>query len=106
MHEGLYSPERTAATYDGLLDRAADLAASLGARVTQVRCTVPRQVSLARLAERRLDDEAVSDADAAVYEAMAAAEAPWPQALTLTTTGSPDLAAGQVLAAIASSAPH
>ncbi len=91
--EGLYTPERTASTYDALFGRAAravlrggrvvidatfsdeghrsrlaDLALELGVPSAVLVCTAADDVALARIAARQGD---ASDADAAVYRHLA-----------------------------------
>ena len=49
-----------------------------------LRCTVPADVAQRRLAGRK---GGVSDADGAVAREMAAAQGPWPEAVTIDTGG-------------------
>jgi aminoglycoside phosphotransferase family enzyme/predicted kinase len=115
---GIYSPDRTEATYDELLRRARvalgngvnvvidaswsdrrrrakarEVAAAAYAPLTEVRCEAPLAVCARRLAARSND---ASDADPEILDAMAADAAPWPQAHPVDTTGPADNAARAV----------
>ena len=63
---------------------AAALAATADADLVPLRCTVPADVAQRRLAGRK---GGVSDADGAVAREMAAAQGPWPEAVTIDTGG-------------------
>ncbi|MET8573056.1 AAA family ATPase [Streptomyces sp. NPDC004783] len=120
--EGLYTPERTARTYTGLLDRAAALLAEgesvvldatwidsaqregalrtaerAGADLVALRCHVPGDLAAARLSTRA---PGASDAGPAVAAAMAAEEQPWPEAVAVDTSGPLEFAVAQALAAV------
>ncbi|WP_101257865.1 AAA family ATPase [Streptomyces barkulensis] len=120
--EGLYTPERTRATYSALLDRADALLSSgesvvldaswtdpeqreaarrtagrAGAELVALNCRTPGDVADSRLAGRA---PGVSDAGAEVAAAMARREAPWPDAVTVDTSGPLRAAADQALAAV------
>ncbi|MGW5216167.1 bifunctional aminoglycoside phosphotransferase/ATP-binding protein [Streptomyces sp. NPDC004051] len=120
--EGLYTPERTARTYAALLDRASALLSSgesvvldatwsdtgqreaalrtaerTGADLVALHCQVPGDLSAARLITRA---PGASDADLAVATAMAAGEPPWPEAVTVDTSGPLETAVVQALAAL------
>ncbi|MER6631502.1 AAA family ATPase [Streptomyces sp. NPDC000987] len=120
--EGLYTPEWTARTYAALLDRASALLSrgesvvldatwhDVGQREAALRmaerthadlvalhCQVPGATSAARLATRA---SGASDADVGVATAMAAAERPWPKAVTVDTSGSLEAAVARALAAV------
>ncbi|WP_247745335.1 bifunctional aminoglycoside phosphotransferase/ATP-binding protein [Streptomyces oryzae] len=120
--EGLYTPEWTARTYSTLLERAAALLSSgesvvldatwtdpgerdVALRVAEradadlvaLHCHVPDDVSAARLSART---PGVSDADLDVAQAMAAREAPWPEAVPVDTSGLLESAVAQALAAV------
>jgi len=120
--EGLYSPEWTNKTYAALLDRASALLArgesvvldatwsDAGQREAALRmaerahadlvalhCHVPGEMTAARLATRA---PGASDADLDVATAMAAAEPPWPEAVSVDTSGALEEAVVQALAAI------
>lgn len=120
--EGLYSPEWTSKTYAALLDRASALlsqgesvvldatwsdagqreaalsmAEHTHADLVALHCHVPDEVTTTRLARRRPGE---SDARADVATAMAATEAPWPEAVRVDTSGSVEAAVVQALAAI------
>ena len=107
--EGLYTAERTDALYAQLLHRAGELlvrgesvvldaswtharhraAADELARRTHsdlvhLECRVPADLAAARLADR---GPTASDATAAIGRAMAAAADPWPDAVTVCTSG-------------------
>ena len=118
---GIYAPHVTAATYGEMLRRAArilsmggsvildatwsdgnlrtrarELAARTSSDLSEFRCTVPLQRAVARIASRSTDPTNLSDATVEVARRMAAAFAPWPEAITIDTTESvgarPDLA--------------
>ncbi|MGX1541518.1 bifunctional aminoglycoside phosphotransferase/ATP-binding protein [Streptomyces adustus] len=120
--EGLYTPEWTARTYAALLDRAAALLSSgesvvldatwstaeqrtaaravaehTSADLVALHCEVPDEVSAARLSTRA---SGPSDADPDIAAAMAAAEPPWPEAVTVDTSGPLEAAASRALAAV------
>lgn len=120
--EGLYTPERTEKTYEALLDRAAALlsygesvvldatwsdagqreaalrtAARTSADLVALHCSVPDDVSAARLRTR---SPGASDAGLAVATAMAAEEPPWDEAVAIDTSGPLESAVGQALAAV------
>ncbi|MFE7814314.1 AAA family ATPase [Streptomyces sp. NPDC057433] len=122
--EGLYTPEWTARTYAALLDRASTLLSSgesvvldatwsdAGQREAALRvaertsadlvalyCRVPGDVSAARL-DSRTPGASASDADLAVATAMAAEASPWPEAVTVDTSGALETAVVQALAAV------
>ena len=124
--EGLYTPEWTARTYATLLERAGtllatgesvvldatwvdaaqraaarDVAERATADLVALRCQAPQEVAAARLRAR---SGGVSDADAQIAENMAAAEAPWPEATTVDTSGALQVAVAQALAAVRPSA--
>lgn len=109
---GLYTPEWTERTYTELLRRAdlllgsgepviADaswtspgqrsaataVAERAAADLVQLRCTVPAELAGQRLRVRTHDP---SDADLQISKQMAAAEAPWPEAITIDTTSAED----------------
>jgi uncharacterized protein len=106
---GIYTPAWTARTYEELLrragrllargesviadatwespDRRADaavLADAAQADLVALRCAAPADVAQQRLAARSGD---ISDAGPALARQMAAAQAPWPAALTIDTGG-------------------
>jgi aminoglycoside phosphotransferase family enzyme/predicted kinase len=116
---GLYTPDATASTYAGLLDRAGSLlamgetvvldaswasaahrararlvAAEASAPVAELRCDVPPTVAAARVAARAGTGDP-SDADAEVARRLAAAFDAWPEATAVRTGGPP----GDALAA-------
>lgn len=120
--EGLYTPEWTARTYTTLLERAAALLSSgesvvldatwsdsgqreaalraaegVGADLVALHCHVPDDVSAARLSARAVG---TSDADLDIAQAMAAREAPWPEAVAVDTSGPLESAVAQALAAV------
>ena len=120
--EGIYRPEWTERTYAELLERAewllglgesvvldasftdpahraaaAELAARAHADLVAFRCAVPVEVAAARVAART---GGISDADAAIAAAMAAREAPWPEAIEIDTTVPPEQALARALAAL------
>jgi predicted kinase len=106
---GIYAPGWTQRTYQELLRRAglllargesvivdaswqspghraaaAALAGAAQADLVALRCTVRPDVARRRLAART---GGVSDADAAVARQMAATQTPWPEAVTINTSG-------------------
>lgn len=120
--EGLYTPEWTATTYAALLDRASALLSlgesvvldatwsDAGQREAAVRmaerthadlvalhCQAPGDVSAARLSNRA---PGASDADRGVAAAMAAAEPPWTEAVTVDTGGALEAAVVQAMAVV------
>jgi len=120
--EGLYTPEWTAKTYAALLDRASALlsagesvvldatwshagqreaaqrtAERTSADLVALHCQVPGDVSAARLSTR---GPGASDADLTVAIAMAATEPPWPEAVTVDTSGPLESAVVQALTAV------
>lgn len=115
---GIYGPERTAATYDALLERAAvhlergttvvldaswtrdehrvrarELAEAHHAEVVELRCEVPPDVAAERIRRRGAVDDDPSDADPTVAEALASLADPWPEAGTVDNAGAPEDAA-------------
>ena len=120
--EGLYTPEWTARTYAALLDRAAALLACgesvvldatwsgaeqrtearrvaerASADLVALHCRVPGEVAAARLSTR---GPGPSDADLGVAAAMAAREAPWPEAVAVDTGGPLESAVSRAAAAV------
>ncbi|WP_328333183.1 MULTISPECIES: bifunctional aminoglycoside phosphotransferase/ATP-binding protein [unclassified Streptomyces] len=119
---GIYTPAWTRRTYEELLGRASALlaagesvvvdaswnldvwrrAATEAARrhdadLVALRCEVPRDVAAMRLAAR---PPGPSDAGPVVGDAMAAAAEPWPEAVTVDTSGSPAAAVERAVAAV------
>ncbi|GAA3784818.1 bifunctional aminoglycoside phosphotransferase/ATP-binding protein [Streptomyces chiangmaiensis] len=120
--EGLYTAEWSDKTYATLLDHASALLTSgesvvldaswsdarqreaavhvaerASADLVALHCLVPWDVSAARLNNRATG---ASDADLDVATAMAAKEAPWPEAVTIDTSGPLESAVVQALAAV------
>ncbi|WP_371584427.1 AAA family ATPase [Streptomyces sp. NBC_01314] len=120
--EGLYTAEWTAKTYAALIDRASTLlsagesvvldatwshpaqreaaqrmAERTSADLVALYCRVPGDLSAARLSTRA---PGASDADLDVARAMAAAAPPWPEAVTVDTSGPLEAAVVQALAAV------
>jgi predicted kinase len=118
LGRGIYAEDATAATYGELLDRAAvalgmgetvlldaswssaawrDRARALATRtmsdVVELRCDAPAQVAAERIRHRARVGLDPSDATPEIAASLAATAAPWPQALTVDTTGTP----GEVL---------
>jgi uncharacterized protein len=112
---GIYSPSWTERTYDELLHRAAELlshgesviadaswisaghraaaaatAEGAAAGIVQLRCTAPAELTARRMSSRT---GGVSDAGPEVAERMAQEQAPWPQAITIDTSGPEPLGA-------------
>jgi hypothetical protein len=129
-HAGLYTPAASAATYGALLDAARDwlrrgvsvaldasfrhaadraaavaLAEGLGVPWLAVECQAAVDTTRARLAARAADPMAVSDADWAVHQQLAAEWEPWTELpaarhLVVDTGGSLDATVAAVLAAV------
>ncbi|MFE3738645.1 AAA family ATPase [Streptomyces sp. NPDC059134] len=120
--KGVYTPAWTRRTYGELIDRASVLlsagesvvldatwntaewrsaaagaARDRGADLVSLRCEVPREVAAHRLAAR---PPGPSDAGPDVGEAMEAAAEPWPEAVTLDTSGTLEAAVGRAVAAV------
>jgi hypothetical protein len=108
---GIYESRITAATYEEMLrradrilsmggsvildaswgdrklrTRARRLAARTSSDLSELRCSVPLQQAIARIASRSTDPTNLSDATTEVARKMAAAFAPWPEAITIDTT--------------------
>lgn len=120
--QGLYTPEWTARTYAALLERAAVLL-SLGetvvldatwseagqreaatrvaerasADLVALHCRVPDGMAAARLSTRA---PGASDAGPGIARAMAAREAPWPDAVPVDTSGALESAVQRALTAV------
>jgi aminoglycoside phosphotransferase family enzyme/predicted kinase len=111
--EGIYRPEHTTATYQALLDRArrllergesvildaswtdadrradaARLADQTSSDLVPLRCAAPLDLASQRLVTRQPGD--ASDASPAIAAAMAAVAHPWPEAVDIDTTCSPE----------------
>jgi aminoglycoside phosphotransferase family enzyme/predicted kinase len=107
---GIYTPPWTQRTYDEVLHRAGELlrlgetvivdaswssasaraqardnARANHSRLVELRCHASRDIAFGRIRSRL---PALSDADPAVHEAMAAAADPWPEAITVDATRS------------------
>jgi len=114
--EGIYAPAWTVRTYDELLRRAAGLlslgesvlldatwvaagqraaAAGLADRASadfvQLRCEAPTDVAAGRIRARVGD---ASDADPGIAAELAAAQEPWPDAISLAADETAEMAAG------------
>jgi aminoglycoside phosphotransferase family enzyme/predicted kinase len=112
---GIYGPDRTDATYDELLERAAahleggttvvldaswtdaehrDRARRLAGRhhaeVVELRCEVRAEVAAARIRRRAELGADPSDADPTVAEALAARADPWPEAAPVDNSTRPE----------------
>ena len=112
---GIYGRSWTECTYQELLHRAAELlshgesviadaswiavghraaaaaiADSAAADIVQLHCTAPAELAARRMSSRT---GGVSDAGPEVAERMAQEQAPWPQAVTIDTSGPELLAA-------------
>jgi uncharacterized protein len=112
--EGLYTGERTEATYREVLHRAAvalrfgetvvvdaswssgehrdaarRLAEETCSDLVELRCSAPRELAAARLRYRSAAGGDPSDADAAVAAAMADVADPWPEATVVDTRPGP-----------------
>ena len=111
---GLYTPERTRATYRLMIERAHLLlghgesvildatwssaevraearavAADRRATIRELRCVAPSEVADARIRDRQAVGSDLSDATPEVARAMAATFAPWPEATVIDTVRSP-----------------
>jgi uncharacterized protein len=120
--QGIYTPAHTERAYGELLRRAGELLGrgesvvldaswtdgDLRARASRVadethaelvplRCEVAESVAAERIRSR---GSTMSDAEPATTAAMAADAAPWPDAIALDTTGSPDEPVATALAAL------
>ncbi|HET8643825.1 MAG TPA: AAA family ATPase, partial [Pseudonocardiaceae bacterium] len=120
---GIYAPQHSARCYHELVHRAGELlalgesvvldaswsraadrdaAAKIAARthsdLVELHCVAPPDVAAKRILARA--GTGTSDADPAIAAAMAADAEPWPAAVTVPTTGSPDEAVATALAAI------
>ena len=114
---GLYRSEQTMATYASLLDRAAhhlrrghtvvldatwadttqraaaeQVASATHSTFVAIECRCPATVAERRIVERAAAHHDPSDATVDVYRAMRAAFTPWPEAIALDTSTTPDLA--------------
>jgi hypothetical protein len=124
--EGIYAPQRTAAVYRELRQRAGlalshgesvildatwldsgeraaahALAAEHHAQIDEVRCVLDPALAADRVQRRAAAGDTASDATAAVVRAMAAqAETPWPHATAIDTRLPVATAVGQTVAAI------
>jgi aminoglycoside phosphotransferase family enzyme/predicted kinase len=122
---GLYTEASTTATYETVLDRArvalgrgetvivdaswisADwrtraraLAGDVSADLVELRCDAPPEVAAQRLTKRLTRGGDPSDATPEIAAAMAAIDAPWPEATTVTTTRSKPEALADALAVV------
>jgi aminoglycoside phosphotransferase family enzyme/predicted kinase len=122
--EGLYRPERTAATYDELLRRASIALAegesvvldaswahrrfreeaarateTVAAELVELHCTAPPEVAAARIRSRPSTDP--SDATAEIAARMAEETDPWPSATPIDTSGPPEAALAATLDIVA-----
>lgn len=129
LGDGLYRPEVTAATYTELLRRARDLlahgrsvvldatwssqlwrdAAALSAHnghaeLVEFRCTAPPNLTAARIEARQASGGDPSDATAEVASALADVTDPWPGAVDIYTTGTPETSLEQARQALATRA--
>ncbi len=130
--EGIYGASMSERTYQAMLDRASALlamgesvvldatfhdtswraaaralATDAVADVTELCCEAPVEISAARAGRRLAAGVDVSDADESVVRAFAAAWVPWPEAVTIHTSGAPDAALAAAMAAIHQGArPH
>ncbi len=111
---GRYTPARTDATYAALLERARtllslgesvvldaswtdarhrslarDLAGTTHSDLTELRCTVAPTIAAARIAGRAAAGTDPSDATPAIASRLAAAAAPWPEAVEIATDDEP-----------------
>lgn len=119
---GLYGPQRTEATYHALRERAAEalalghsvvldatharadhreavreMAAATSAELLEVCCVAARPVAVDRIEARARAGTDASDATEAVYDAMAARFASWPEAQELRTEDALDIVGRRVV---------
>jgi aminoglycoside phosphotransferase family enzyme/predicted kinase len=112
--QGLYSPETTSRTYEELLTRArvalelgqsivldaswsdgefrrdaARLAAATSSDLIELRCDVDPSIADARIERRRAEGRDASDADSGVAAVLRSVADPWPEAMTIDTSGTP-----------------
>ncbi len=124
---GIYTPSMTDRTYAALCDRArgllrygcsvvldatwsdlghraaaAQVAKETASELVMLRCDAPDAIAVARARRRYAEGADASDADAAIAAVGAARFAPWPQAVVLDTTRTPDDVASEALAAVES----
>jgi uncharacterized protein len=124
--EGIYAPDATAETYRELARRARvalergqtvvldasftaerwrDLARQVAqateSDVVELRCDVPREVAAERIRRRLTAGRDASDATPEVAVAMAAGEAPWPEATSVDTASGPGAALDAAVAVVA-----
>lgn len=122
---GAYDPSVTAATYDEVRRRAAELVAqgrsvvldaswtdgaqrdaaravaeSTSSDLSELECVAPSEVAAARMRARAERGGDPSDADAGVAAAMAATADPWPEASVVRTVGPPDAVLAGALDAV------
>ncbi|MEX5708111.1 AAA family ATPase [Parafrankia sp. FMc6] len=108
--EGVYGPQATDRAYTEMLHRArlalergetvvadaswtskaqrdlaAQVAADTHADLVELHCVAPADLAVSRIAQRADSPDKVSDASAAVYEAMASRADPWPSAQPVDT---------------------
>jgi predicted kinase len=120
--EGIYSPAANEATYRELLRRAkvalglgqpvlldaswtdrrwrstaTEVATATASELVELRCVAPPAVASARMAERRRVGSDPSDADPQVAAAMAAEADPWPSAIEVDTSVSPEQSLARAL---------
>jgi aminoglycoside phosphotransferase family enzyme/predicted kinase len=113
LHEGIYAPDVTAATYEALRerarralamgrsviidatwssaeerDRARALAAAASAELVELRTTLPTRMAALRIRQRMVDGGDPSDATEEIATKLAPSFDPWPGSTTLTTAGS------------------
>lgn len=130
LGSGLYRPEMTATTYTELLARARDLLAhgrsvvldatwssqswrdtaallarNSNAELVELRCVAPPDLAGARIKARQANGSDPSDVTVEVASALADITDPWPSAVDIYTTGTPDTSLEQARKALATRAP-
>lgn len=125
LGEGLYDARSKEAVYRAVSDRAAELvrhgetvvldaswgneahreiarkiAGETSTDVVELRCVLDPDVAAERIAERAHRGGDPSDADESIARAMAAAAEPWPSAVEVETSPSPDRVVESALAAV------
>ncbi|MFP5218407.1 MAG: AAA family ATPase [Actinomycetes bacterium] len=90
-------------TDDAQRRRAQELADETSSVLVPLVCDAPAELARMRLAQRGPDH--VSDADAAVHRLLAGRADPWPQAIRIDTSRTPDDAVQQALTAVSAGRP-
>ncbi|HUW02319.1 MAG TPA: AAA family ATPase [Acidimicrobiales bacterium] len=78
-------------THEAHRERARQVAAAAHAGLVEIECRVEPGLAKARIERRRSDPSSVSDATAEVVDHLAGRRDPWPNAIPLDTTDSPEI---------------